>query len=117
MSTSPDPVYTPRPEPSAANLWVSVLGILGCFLIFGLVLVVAYVPARKLAEPVDLNSVDESDRWKYDNTQRRQKYVELRDRQAATATAYAWADKEARVVQLPITRAMELVVQEHGAKK
>lgn len=117
MSTSPEPAYTPRPEPSSSNLWLSVAGILGSFLIFGFVLVVAYVPSRKETVSVDPQSVDESDRWKLDPHQRREKLLEAQRNAETDATTYAWIDKSANSVRLPINRAMELVVQEHGAKK
>jgi hypothetical protein len=38
-------------------------------------------------------------------------------KQQKQAASYAWVDRKAGVVQLPIDRAMELVVQQYGAGK
>jgi hypothetical protein len=43
--------------------------------------------------------------------------AELRANEQKRAVAYGWLDQKAGVVQLPLVRAMELVVQEHSARK
>jgi hypothetical protein len=55
--------------------------------------------------------------WKATRESRRQALADLRQQQADQARAYAWIDQQAGIVQLPIERAMELTVQQYGAKK
>jgi hypothetical protein len=43
------------------------------------------------------------------------KLVELRAREDAQLGSYAWVDKEKGIVQIPIDRAMELVVRESSS--
>ena len=43
--------------------------------------------------------------------------AELREKQAKQAATYGWVDQKAGVVQLPIDRAMELIVKENGGAK
>lgn len=49
--------------------------------------------------------------------QREENLKVLREKQHAQATKYGWVDQKAGVVQLPIERAMDLTVQQYGAKK
>ena len=42
--------------------------------------------------------------------------AELRARDRATLSSYAWIDKEKGVVRLPIDRAVELLIEESGKK-
>lgn len=105
------------PEPSHGSVWLSVAGVLGCFLIFGFVLLVAYMPARKSAPTVDLSSIEEDQRWKFDADLRKKRLTELQAKNLEAATTYAWIDKSADSVRLPIERAMQLVVQENAPKK
>jgi hypothetical protein len=55
--------------------------------------------------------------WKATPETRRAYLADLRKKQSEQASAYGWVDQKAGVVQLPISRAMELVVQEHGGSK
>jgi hypothetical protein len=54
--------------------------------------------------------------WKATPASRQAALASLRERQAKQAASYAWVDQKAGVVQLPIARAMELTLQEFGAK-
>lgn len=49
--------------------------------------------------------------------QRREMLVELRKKEAELTTKYGWVDQKTGVVRLPIERAMDLTVQQYGAKK
>jgi hypothetical protein len=55
--------------------------------------------------------------WKATPATRQQALVELREKHAKQAASYAWVDKNAGVVQLPIDRAMQLTVAQYGSKK
>lgn len=48
---------------------------------------------------------------------RKQALGELREKHAQQSTSYAWIDKNAGVVQLPIERAMQLTAAHYGSKK
>lgn len=52
--------------------------------------------------------------WKATPASRRAYIAGLRDRQAAQLGSYGWIDRDAGVVQLPIDRAMDLVVRQYG---
>jgi hypothetical protein len=49
--------------------------------------------------------------------QRQEILAELQKKQHDLATKYGWVDQKAGVVRLPIDRAVELTVQQFGAKK
>ncbi len=55
--------------------------------------------------------------WRATPAARRAHLADLREKQAKQAGAYGWVDQKAGVVQLPIERAMELIVEENGTKK
>jgi hypothetical protein len=108
----------PPPDTSAATtgsktgFWVTFLAILGCFVIFLVVLYLAYIPQRRTAPEVDLARIPPEEQWKYTPGGRQAHFTEMRAREAAAATSYAWIDKEKGVVRLPIDRAMELTLRE-----
>jgi hypothetical protein len=55
--------------------------------------------------------------WRATRDARRKALSELREKQGAQLNGYHWIDQKAGTVQLPIERAMELTVQQYGAKK
>ena len=48
--------------------------------------------------------------------QRKEALAELRAKQTQQAVSYGWVDQKTGAVQLPIERAMELTMQQYGAK-
>jgi hypothetical protein len=111
MSSTHD--STPRP----VSL-VTILAILGCFALFLLLVYVAYVPRRAGAPQNSLpEKISDDMKWQATPEGRMAYLTELRDKQQKQASSYGWVDQKAGVVQLPIDRAMELIVQEHQAKK
>ena len=60
---------------------------------------------------------DKDAEWRANSEKRRQTLKELQAAQTKQISAYGWADQKAGKVQLPIERAMELTVQQYGAKK
>jgi hypothetical protein len=98
-----------------AGFWVTFLAALGCFVIFLVVLFLAYIPQRRLAPEVDLSKVPPEEQWKYTPEGRKTHLDEMRAREQAAATSYAWIDKNKGIVQLPIDRAMQLTLQELAA--
>lgn len=113
----------PPLEPSAktlrsrAGFWVTLLAVLGCFVIFLVVLYVAYIPQRPKAPDVDLAKIPAADRWQYTAKGRLERLEQMRARDEAALTTYGWIDRSKGVVQLPINRAMELTVQRINAAR
>ncbi len=112
MMTDPD---TPAPRP------VSLLAVASIFILlslFGFLVERVYVrhrpPAPQNQAPENL-SKDLA--WKATPESRRAYLADLRHAQSEQAAAYGWVDRKTGVVQLPIERAMELVVKEQGASK
>lgn len=107
----------PPPDASAAagaraGFWVTFLVALGCFVIFLVVLFIAYIPQRRTTPEVDLSKVPPEEQWKYTPEGRKAHLDEMRAREQAAATSYAWIDKSKGIVQLPINRAMQLTLQD-----
>lgn len=91
---------------SKGSFTATLFAAVGGFAIFGLILVVAYLP----------NKVESVGDGVKTPEQRKAALAELRGKEKTAASSYAWIDKEKDLVRLPIDRAMELVIQEHGKK-
>jgi len=102
---------------SGAGFWVTFLAAVGCFVVFLVVLDLAYIPERRLAPEVDLSKIPPEEQWKYTPEGRKAHLDEMRAREKSIATSYAWIDKSKGIVQLPIDRAMELTLQELNARR
>ena len=102
---------------SRAGFWVTFLAAVGCFVVFLVVLDLAYIPQRRLAPEVDLAKIPPEEQWKYTPEGRKAHLDEMRAREQTAATSYAWIDKSKGIVQLPIDRAMELTLQELNARR
>jgi hypothetical protein len=90
---------------------VSLFTIFGVFVLFAVFLVAlyyVYLPKRTGSYSGDGIRTAQ---------QREQILTDLRAKQGELATKYGWVDQKAGVVRLPIERAMELTVQQYGAKK
>jgi hypothetical protein len=87
---------------------VTVIAIFGAFALFLIVAYYVYVPRQTGA------FVDDG---MHTPTQRKKTLSDLRETQTKQATTYGWVDEKAKVVRLPIARAMELTAQEQAAAK
>lgn len=85
----------------------TLLAVIGGFAIFAIILVVAYLPNKAAPAGDGVKTPAE----------RKAALAELRGKEQTAATTYGWVDKDKGVVRLPIDRAVELVIQEHAAKK
>ena len=105
--------HSPRPVSI-----VTVLALMGCF---GVFLLVVYYGYSKTTPPaayaVAPEKLPEDLAWKATPASKAAVLAEVRATAQKQATSYAWVDQKAGVFQLPITRAMELIVQENGARK
>lgn len=97
---------------------VTVLAILGCFALFLLVARYGYLPRQSAAlSSIPAEKLPEDQAWKATHASKQAALAEHRALQLKKSTSYAWVDQKTGVVQLPIARAMELVVQDHAARK
>jgi len=55
--------------------------------------------------------------WRATSEARRKALQETREKEERAASGYAWIDRNAGSVQLPVRRAMELTAAEYGARK
>ncbi|HKB89336.1 MAG TPA: hypothetical protein VKC60_02340 [Opitutaceae bacterium] len=85
----------------------TVLGAIGCFAIFLLIVFIAYLPKKP----------DQVEQGNLSPEERKTKLVELRANEKKVATSYAWIDQAKGVVQIPIDEAMRLTVQDLQTKK
>jgi hypothetical protein len=108
MSDAPLP--SPRP--------VSTVAIAAIFILlsaFGLLTMRVYLPDRPAAPQNDTpDNLTKDMAWKATPETRRAYLLDLKKKQAAQGSSYGWVDQKAGIVQLPIERAMELVVKEYG---
>jgi hypothetical protein len=106
---------SPAPRP------VSLVAIIAVFVLlslFGVLAEKAYLPGRSpLPQNETPENLSKDMAWKATPETRRAYLAELRKKQAEQAAAYGWVDQKNGVVQLPIARAMEIIVQENGGAK
>ena len=95
-----------RANPSFLNQCISVAAILGCFLVFGVLLWLTYVPNKPEGFPVGSVPPEE----------RAARLSELRAEEARLTDRYSWVDQDKGIVGLPIERGMELARQELRGK-
>ncbi|BET69614.1 hypothetical protein ASA1KI_45320 [Opitutales bacterium ASA1] len=101
-------------KPKAGSFWLSCLAFIGCFLIFATILRIANMPAQEEVGlvPANLTPEERLERNLLTPDERRQRLIELKAKAKTASESYAWIDRNAGAVQLPVARAMELVVQE-----
>lgn len=106
-------------QPSGRAFWLSVAGIIGCFLIFVVVLQIAKVPAQIAGgtTPVQMTDEERLAANLLTPKERQDRLSELTIKEDHALSSYQWIDKPNGVVRLPIDRAMELVVRDAQPKK
>jgi len=90
-----------------SGFFVTAAAVIGGFLIFVLILVVAYLPNAPAPLPEGTKTPEERARI----------LSELRAKETAAATTYGWVDQSKGIVRIPIERAMQLTVEDLNAKK
>ena len=113
-TTAPSPS---RPAAVRPVSLITTLFILGLLAVFVFVVQHFYVPTAVAPQNAAAENLPKELQWKATAASRRATLNELRERQSKQAASYAWVDQKTGVVQLPIERAMELTVQQYGAKK
>ena len=105
------------PAPRPVSL-VAVIAIFVVLSLFGLAAQRLYLPGRAAAPQNEAPEHLSKDLgWKATPATRRATLAELRAKQEKQAASYGWVDQKAGTVQLPIARAMELIVRENGGRK
>jgi hypothetical protein len=110
-----DPSEPPAPRPVSFMAVVAVFVLLSAFGILAERVYFPGVGAAPQNETPDNLSKDMA--WKATPASRRAYMLDLKKKQAEQGSAYGWVDQKAGIVQLPIARAMELIVQENGGAK
>jgi hypothetical protein len=109
MTTDPE---SPSPRP------VSLLAVVAIFILlslFGVLAEKVYLPGRASAPQNETpDNLPKDMAWRATPESRKAYMVDLKKKQAAQGEAYGWVDQKAGVVQLPVARAMQLVIQEHA---
>jgi hypothetical protein len=99
---------------------VSLLTIVILLVVFGAFLFFArsyYKPAPVSAVNAAAENLPKDLEWRATAEARRKALQETREKEERVASGYAWIDRNAGSVQLPIRRAMELTAAEYGARK
>jgi hypothetical protein len=106
------------PAPRPVSL-VTILAIFGCFALFFILVRFAYNshPPAYIPEDEVAEKLGDDLKWQATPESRLAYLQDLRAKQDKQATSYGWVDQKTGVVQLPIDRAMELVVRDYGTKK
>lgn len=90
-----------------SGFFVTGAAVIGGFLIFVLILVIAYLPNKP--EPLAQGTKTPEERAVI--------LRELRAKEVAGATTYGWVDQTKGVVRIPIERAMQLTVEDLKPQK
>ena len=96
---------------------VTIAFVLALFAAFALLVSRYYKPTAAAPQNQAAENLPKDLEWKSTPATRQKALADLREKQAKQAASYAWVDQKAGVVQLPLARAMELTVQQYGAKK
>jgi hypothetical protein len=97
-----------NPPPAKSAPLVTILTVMAGFALFLLVLYYLYLPHQ--TGPFTGDGIRTAE-------QRQANLAELRAKQAKQAASYAWIDRKAGVVQLPLDVAMDLTVQKYAVRK
>lgn len=104
-------------QPARPVSLFTIVFVLTLFAAFLLVVRYFYTPAQQAPENLAVENISKDLEWRASAEARRKTLAAQREKEAQQISSYAWADKAAGKVQLPISRAMELTAQQYGAKK
>lgn len=106
------PAHPPRPVSPVAII-AALVGF-SLFLILIRIVYVRYLPPA--TQNIPSEKIAPGMEWQDTPAARKATLDELRAKQAQQLSSYAWIDHDKGIVQLPIDRAMELVVRDTNAK-
>ncbi|PTX92624.1 hypothetical protein [Opitutus sp. ER46] len=113
-------VSSPSAAPKPAARPVSLLVIVFVGVLFAAAFLVAryyYAPTTLAPQNASAENLPPELAWRATAQSRRDEMLALRAAHARKENTYAWIDQQAKVVQLPIQRAMELTVEKYGPRK
>lgn len=116
MSESKAPSSSPAAAARPVSL-ITTIFILALLAVFIFVVHHFYEPTSVPPQNAAAENLPKELQWKATAASRQAALRELQAQQAKQAASYGWVDQKAGVVQLPVERAMELTVQQYGAKK
>lgn len=90
-----------------SGFFVTAAAVIGGFLIFALILTIAYLPNKPEPLPQGTKTPEE----------RAGILRDLRAHEADVANSYGWVDQSKGVVRVPIERAMELTIDDYNRSK
>jgi hypothetical protein len=106
----------PHPSSRPVSL-ATILAILALFSLFGLLVCAAGARHRApLPQDVAPENLPADEAWQATPERRAAYLAGLRAAQQSQAASYAWIDRKAGTIRLPIGRAMELVAERYGGK-
>jgi hypothetical protein len=85
-----------------SNFLITAAAVIGGFLIFVLILVIAYLPNQ--AAPIPQGTKTDKERAEI--------LAALRAKEHDTSTTYGWVDQTKGIVRVPIERAMQLTIED-----
>lgn len=105
--------------PPRRAFWLTAAGVIGCFLVFALVLYLGYLPSRtrQLDPAANLTAEERQERNLLTPDERRARLADLHAREAKALHTYEWIDRAKGTVRLPVDRAVELTVRELQEKQ
>lgn len=103
--------------PSRGSFWLSTIGVIGCFLLFVFILLIAYMPSRqtKVGGAGNLTEEERIAANILTPAERKERLRTLRDRESSELGSYAWIDQANGVVRLSMDRAIQLTIEESRA--
>jgi len=107
----------PHTQPARPVSLFTIVFVFAVFAAFLLVIRWFYTPATTAAFNAAPDNLPKEQAWRATMESRRQTLQEHRDAEQKKATSYGWVDQNAKTVQLPIDRAMELTARELAAKQ
>ncbi len=94
-------------EAPQSGFFTTAVAVIGGFLIFILILVIAYLPNRPAPLPEGTRTPQE----------RAIILSEMRAKETAALTTYGWVDQSKGIVRIPIDRAIQLTIDETNTRK
>ena len=90
-----------------SGFFITAVAVIGGFLIFVLIVVIAYLPNKPEMLSQGTKTPEE----------RAAILRELRARESAAAHSYGWVDQTKGIVRVPIERAMQLTIEDNNRPK
>jgi len=98
-ASSEEPI--PHEGPPKRLFW-NVAAVIGCMLIFALIVIITVVETAPPEPDIDAETI------------RQERYSAVSSKSAGRSTTYEWVDKQNGVVRIPVERALQLTAQRYN---